>query len=226
MHADLQELIRYEVSRYQTRLTEGYQPAAWILPEPSCELLRKLVKRLGPQSTAFEFGSGLSTIVLRNNCAAVTSVEDSAEWLEKTERLPGMVPKRADDRTRVVPMDRCHLGILPFLSYHLEPRIDLIKRLEAADLILVDSPPNPATREHALVLTLERAKPGALVLIDDLDVRATRRFSERLARDNPQMVEFVSIPIDHGLGLFQKKSMGDLVYRPSLREMVGTWLRR
>jgi hypothetical protein len=102
----------------------------------------------------------------------------------------------------------------------------LIKRLEAADLILVDNPPNPATREHALFLSLEHAKPGALVLIDDLEVRAARRFSERLARDNPQMVEFVSIPIDHGLGLFQKKSMGDLVYRPSLREMVGTWLRR
>ena len=57
---------------------------------------------------------------------------------------------------------------------------------------------------------LEHAKPGALVLIDDLDVRATTRFCQRLFRDNPQMLYFVSIPIDHVLGLFQKKSMGHL----------------
>jgi hypothetical protein len=226
MHADLQDLIQREVTRYQARLAEGYKPAAWVLPEPSCELLGQLAERLGPQSTAFEFGSGLSTVTLRTRCTTVTSVEDSGEWLEKTEQLPGMPPKRAEDRTRVVPLNRCHLGLLPFLSFNLEARVELIKRLEAADLILVDSPPNPATREHALFTALEHAKPGALILIDDLEVRATKRYSERLARDNPQALDFTYIPIDHGLGLFQKKSMGDLSYRPSPREMVGTWLRR
>jgi hypothetical protein len=226
MHADLHDLIQREVTRYQERLAEGYRPPDWVLPIPSCELLQKIGALLGPQTLAFEFGSGLSTITLRAACAGVTSVEDSAEWLEKTEHLPGILPKRAEDKTRVVPITRCHLGIIPYLSFDLEPRMELLKRLEASDLILVDSPPNPATREHALFTALEYAKPGALVLVDDLDVRAAARFSQRLARDNSEMLDFISIPIDHGLGLFQKKSMGHLAYRPSLREMVGAWLRR
>jgi hypothetical protein len=226
MHPDLHSLIQGEVDRYQARVAQGYKPAEWILPEPSCELLGKLAERLGPRSTAFEFGSGLSTMTLRSTCAAVTSIEDSAEWLEKTEKLPGMPPKRAEDKTRVVPMNRCHLGLLPFLSFNLESRVDVLRRLESADLILIDSPPNPATREHALFVALQHAKPGALILIDDMEIRAALRFSQRLAHHNPELVEFVSIPIDHGLGLFQKTSMGDFVYRPSLREIVGTWLRR
>jgi hypothetical protein len=226
MHADLHNLIHQELIRYQSRLAEGYKPAAWILPEPSCELLRKIGALLGPQALAFEFGSGLSTIVLREICAGVTSLEDSAEWLEKTEHLPGIRPKRATDKTRAMPLIRCHMGLIPYLSFDLDRRMELLTRLEAADLILVDSPPNPATREHALFTALEHAKPGALILIDDLDVRATMRFCQRLARDNPQTLDFVSIPIDHVLGLFQKKSMGHLAYRPSLREMVGAWLRR
>lgn len=226
MHADLQDLIQQEITRYEARVVQGYKPAPWILPEPSCDLLRKLAARVGPQATAFEFGSGLSTITLRSACAAVTSIEDSAEWLEKTEQLPGIPPKRPEDKTRVVHLVRCHLGIIPFVSFNLEPRTDLLKRLETADLILVDSPPNPATREHALFTALDHAKPGALILIDDLEVRATNRFSLRLARDNSQILDFTSIPIDHGLGLFQKKSLGEIAYRPSLREIIGTWLRR
>ena len=226
MHADFQDLIQNEVVRYQVRLAEGYQPPAWIFPEPSCELLRKIATRLGPQSLAFEYGSGLSTIVLRSTCAGVTSVEESAEWLEKTELLSGIIAKRPEDKTRVVPLARCHIGIIPYHSFNLDPRVELLRRLEAADLILIDNPPNPATREHVLFNALEHAKPGALILIDDLDVRATRRFCERLARDNAPMLDYISIPIDHVLGLFQKKSMGHLEYHPTLREMVGAWLRR
>jgi hypothetical protein len=90
----------------------------------------------------------------------------------------------------------------------------------------VDGPVNPATREHTLFSVLQHAKPGALVLLDDTNVRATRRFAERLARDNASMVDFFPIPIDHGLALYRKKTMGHVGYHPTLREMVGAWLRR
>jgi hypothetical protein len=73
---------------------------------------------------------------------------------------------------------------------------------------------------------LQHAKPGALILLDDTDVRATRRFSERLARDNASMFNFFPIPLDHGLALYQKKIMGHVEYHPTIREMVGAWLRR
>jgi len=226
MQADLQKLITGEITRYNQRVAEGYEPRAWILPEPSCELIERLGALLGPQATAVEFGSGASTLSLRRTFAGVTSVEDSAEWIDKTERLPGIAPKRPEDKTRAVPLTRCHLGIIPFHSFDLDRRIELLQRIETADFILIDSPPNPATREHVLVSVLQHAKPGALILLDDTEVRATRRFAHRLARDNPTLIELTEIPIDHGLALFQKKSMGHVGYHPTLREMAGAWLRR
>jgi hypothetical protein len=63
MPADLQKLIDEEVARYQLRLAEGYEPRPWVLPEPSRELVGKLAALLGPQASAFEFGSGASTVV-------------------------------------------------------------------------------------------------------------------------------------------------------------------
>jgi hypothetical protein len=227
MQPDLQKLIEGEVARYQKRVAQGYEPAAWILPEPSCEFVEQVGALLGPQAVAFEFGSGSSTAALRRTFASVITVEDSAEWIDKTERLPGVTPKRAEDKTRVVPLTRCHLGVVPYHSFDLDRRIELLQRLEAADFILIDSPTNPATREHALHTALQHAKPGALILLDDAgEVRATKRFAQRLARDNPAMFDFMEIPIDHGLALYSKKSMGHVEYRPTLREMVGAWLRR
>jgi hypothetical protein len=224
--ADLQKLIEGEVARYQERVAQGYKPREWILPEPSCELVEKIAAQLGPLAAAFEFGSGLSTITLRKMFAGVTSVEDSAEWLDKMEHLPGIMPKRPEDKTRVVPLGRCYLGIIPYYSFDLDRRIELLQRLEAADFILVDSPLNPATREHVLCSVLQHAKPGALVLLDDTEVRATRRFAQRLGRDNASMFNFFDIPIDHGLALYQKKIMGHVGFHPTLREMVGAYLRR
>jgi hypothetical protein len=224
--ADLQKLIEGEVARYQERLAQGYQPREWILPEPSCELIEKIAAQLGPQAAAFEFGSGTSTITLRKMFAGVTSVEETAEWLDETEHLPGIMPKRSEDKTRVVPLSRCYLGIIPYYSFDLDRRIELLQRLEAADFILVDAPLNPATREHVLCSVLQHAKPGALVLLDDTEVRSTRRFTQRLGRDNASMFNFFDIPIDHGLALYQKKIMGHVGFHPTLREMVGAYLRR
>jgi hypothetical protein len=226
MQADLQKLIDDEVARHRVRLDEGYEPRAWILPEDSCALVAKLAGLLGPQAAAFEFGSGASTVVLRHHFTCVTSVEDSAEWLDKTEHLPDITPKRPEDRTRVVPLTRCYLGVIPYHSFDLDRRIELLQRLEAADFVLVDGPVNPATREHTLCCVLQHTKPGALILLDDTEVRATRRFAERLARDNASMFNFFAIPIDHGLALYQKKTMGHVEYHPTIREMVGAWLRR
>jgi hypothetical protein len=224
--ADLQKLIEGEVARYQERLAQGYQPREWVLPEPSCEFVGKIAAQLGATASAFEFGSGPSTVTLRNMFAGVTTVDESAEWLDKTEHLPGITPKRPEDKTRVVPLGRCYLGIIPYLSFDLDRRIELLQRLEAADFILVDGPPNPATREHVLCSVMQHAKPGALILIDDTAVRATRRFCQRLGRDNAAMFNFFEIAIDHGLALFQKKTMGHVEFHPTLREMVGAYLRR
>ncbi len=223
---ELKTLIAGELVRYRERLAQGYMIPAWVLPEASCDVLETIGTALGPVATAFEFGSGASTVVLRRCFAAVTTVEDTAEWLDKTEHLPGIMLKRPADKTRAVPLTRCHLGIIPYHSFDLDRRIELLQRLEAADFILVDGPANPATREHVLCSVLQHAKPGALIFLDDLEVRATRRFAQRLARDNASMFTYHDLAIDHGVAIYHKKAMGHVVYHPTLREIVGAWLRR
>jgi hypothetical protein len=226
MNASIENLIQQEITSYQNLCRDtGYLTPPWILPEPSCALLKKLCALIAPQPSAFEFGSGRSTIALRSVCASVTSVEDSVEWLEKTEMLDGQIPKRPSDTTAVIPLSACRLGIIPFKSFHLKPHTDLFQRLQTADIILVDSPPNPATREHALFLALQQAKPGTVIILDDLEVRATMRFATRLAHHNEGCLDFLHVPIDHGLGIFQKTAVSKLTYCPTLREVVGTWQR-
>jgi hypothetical protein len=227
MNPTLRSLLEAEISAYQNMVREtGYRPPIWILPDPSCALLKKICRFLSAEPLAFEFGSGRSTLALRSVCSGVTSVEDSPEWLEKTEELPGQVIRRPLDLTSVVSLSPCRLGFVPYRSFQLESRLDLLQRLENADLILVDSPPNPATREHALFIALQHARTGAVIVLDDMDVNATRRFAERLAADNTATLDFLAVPIDHVLGVFQKIAPRPIRYHPGLREIVGAWRRQ
>jgi hypothetical protein len=98
-------------------------------------------------------------------------------------------------------------------------------RLQSAKLILVDSPPNPAKREHALFLAMDQAPPGAVIVLDDLEVGAASRFADRLARQNADRFHFWRVEIDHKLGVFLKGRAGKMRSRPSFREFVGAWLR-
>jgi hypothetical protein len=227
MEESLQEFLLDEVTAYRAMVKEsGYRPPIWILPPPSCDLLKRLARRFPSAPLAFEFGSGRSTAALRSVCRGVTSVEDSPEWLQKTEELLGQVKKRDTDLTAVVPLSRCFIKLVPYRSFSLKKRPELLERLGSADLILVDSPPNPATREHALVTALRHAKVGALIVLDDMDVGATFRFAHRLARDNQAALDFLTVQIDHILGVFQKTAAVKIAYRPSLREIAGAWCRR
>jgi hypothetical protein len=97
--------------------------------------------------------------------------------------------------------------------------------LQQARLILVDSPPNPAKREHALFLAMDQAPLGAVIVLDDLEVSATSRFAHRLAGQNANGFKFWLLDIDHKLGVFLKLRAGGTRSRPSLREFIGTWLR-
>ena len=198
---------------------------AWILPPRSCGLLEKVAALLPPGSTAFEFGSGRSTHSLRRNSAGTASVEDSAEWLIRTEELEGGIAKRDSDYSGVVPLSRCWNRLRPIQSFNVAAQHESLRRLQQANLILVDSPPNPAKREHALFLALDQAPVGAVIVLDDLEVTATARFAQRLARQNSDRFRFWLLEIDHQLGVFLKLRAGRMRSRPSFREMVGAWLR-
>ena len=215
-----------EIVRQFARRADIETAPEWILPPASCELLAELGRILPPGSSAFEFGSGRSTHVLRRAFRSVTSIEDSLDWLNATEKLADAVAPRVDDKSEVVPLTTCWNRLRPIQSFDIEARPDLLARLRAARLVLVDSPPNPAKREHALSLALRYTPAHALVVIDDLEVRATARFTERLARQNRQWLAFWRLGIDHQLGVFLKLQPAQKLRSvPSPREFVGTWLR-
>ena len=176
-------------------------------------------------SSAFEFGSGRSTNSLRRTAAATASVEDSADWLDRTEKLEDHVKKRETDFSAVIPLTRCWNRLRPIESFNVEAQRESLQRLQQARLILVDSPPNPAKREHALFLAMDHGPLGAVIVLDDLEVSATSRFAHRLARQNANRFKFWLLDIDHKLGVFLKLRAGRTRSRPSFREFIGTWLR-
>lgn len=198
---------------------------AWILPPRSCGFLEEIAALLPAGSTAFEFGSGRSTHSLRRALAGAASIEDSAAYLSRTEQLENAIAKREADFSAVVPLSRCWNRLRPIASFNVAAQRESLLRLQSAKLILVDSPPNPAKREHALFLAMDQAPAGAVIVLDDLDVGATARFAQRLARQNADRFRFWLVEIDHRLGLFLKLRAGKMRSRPSFREFVGAWLR-
>jgi len=233
------------VSKYEQESRDSTEPVPqWVLPPLSCRLLEDIAKLLPPDSHAFEFGSGRSTHALRRGFSAVYSVEHSADWLQTTEtasapkpgpdKLDGVKPsslttevvgKRSTDETFVVPLRRCWNRLRPIESFDLANRAEILAGLRRSRLILVDSPPNPAKREHALFLALRHAPVGGVIVLDDLAVRATARFALRLAKQNARTLRFWPLNIDHHLGVFLKLRDRSVRSRPTLREFVGTWLR-
>jgi hypothetical protein len=192
-------------------------------------------------SRGFEFGSGCSTHALRRALAAVSTIEHSAEWLERTENFDNSAAqlaclnpasltkpsrkKRASDETAVVALSRCWYRLRPIESFDLENQVAVLAYLQQSRLVLIDSPPNPAKREHALFLALRYTPAGAVIILDDLEIRATKRFAQRFAQQNRNLFRFWILDIDHRLGVFMKLRPGRIHSRPSLIEFVGAWLR-
>ena len=144
--------------------------------------------------------------------------------MDRTERNES-ISKRPGDYSEIIPLKRCWNRLRLIESFDLEAYPKALARLTQARLILVDSPPNPAKREHALFLALRHAPVGAAIVLDDLEVRAVSRFARRLGRQNARQFRFWILNIDHKLGIFYKLQPGRIRSAPSLREFIGTWLR-
>lgn len=220
----MEQALEQLVSKYERDRNDRDVPA-WILPPASCDFLSEIAALFPSAPNAFEFGSGRSTDALRRVSRATTSIEHSREWLDKTEAAMESMVKRPQDFTGVVPLELCWNRLRMIESFDVESRPDLLNRLRSSQLILVDSPPNPAKREHALYLALCHAPVGGLIVIDDLEVRAVTRFARRLALQNAGLVRFWTVNIDHQLALFLKLAPCPVRSLPSFVEFVGTWLR-
>jgi hypothetical protein len=218
----LEEQLERVIARYQASGLAAAVPA-WILPPLSCEFLANVAALLPGPVSAFEFGSGRSTLTLRRVSSQTTSIEHSAEWLNQTEN--DNLIKRESDYSEVIPMRRCWNRFRLIESFDIESRAEVLERLGRSKLILVDSPPNPAKREHALFLALRYAPVGAVIVLDDLEVRAVSRFALRLATQNAKRLRFWKLNIDHQLGIFLKTRAGQIKSTPTPREFIGTWMR-
>lgn len=196
---------------------------AWILPPLSCEFLESVAGLMFEPVNAFEFGSGRSTLTLRRASSHITSVEHSTEWLNQTEN--DHPAKRESDYSEVIPLKPCWNRLRLIESFDIESHSEVLDRLGRSQLILVDSPPNPAKREHVLFLALRYAPIGAIIVLDDLEVRAVSRFARRLATQNAKKFRFWKLNIDHQLGIFLKTRAGRIKSAPTPREFLGTWMR-
>jgi hypothetical protein len=216
---------RLELLVAKFKANAGTEPVPeWILPPLSCEFLREVAPLLPAPLHAFEFGSGRSTFVLRTVSVQTTTIEHATEWLRRTEENRAAA-KREIDYSSVIPLKLCWNRLRLIESFDLESHSDLVDRLKQSHLILVDSPPNPAKREHVLFQALSLAPVGAVIVLDDLEVRAVARFAARLARQNAPQIRFWHLRIDHQLGVFLKRKPGHVRSMPTLREFVGTWIR-
>jgi hypothetical protein len=210
------------VPRYEAARPAGSVPE-WVLPPSSCNFLKDLASLFPEPPLAIEFGSGCSTHALRAVTSRTISIEDSGEWLDRTEANTSS--RRPSDATYVVPLRRLWNRGRLIETFDFASRPGILDLVQSAQLILVDSPPNPAKREHALFTALRYASVGAIVILDDLEVRAVKRFSQRLGLQNRHTFRFWTVAIDHQLGVFLKTGSGRIHSRPTLREFAGTWLR-
>ncbi len=192
--------------------------AGYALPSGSLAVLRQCVERLGVRRV-FEFGTGLSTHLFLAAGCAVTAVEDSAAWLAKTKCGIG-----GDGHERFtphqLPLHRVwHRGV-PVMSWVLP--VEALAALRAADLVLVDSPTLPPSREHAFALSIAEAR-SALVVVDDVNIPTVARFCRRLAVKN-RATHFHS-QLDHGLFFCGPAARVPLDDGRPLLETLKAWRR-
>jgi hypothetical protein len=144
----------------------GLARSNWDTGEPwwNIRAVRYLAERLPSAGTAFEWGSGGSTVWLSNRGLAVTAVESELDWADKVRaRAPKatvrFIPGTASGDLRSEPQLRDH-GEHFFDDYvaaihEFEP--------ESLDVVVVDG----ICRIHCARAARAKVKPGGVVIVDD-----------------------------------------------------------
>ncbi len=197
---------------------ETSSEAGYALPPGSLAVLRGCVERLGVRRV-FEFGTGQSTHLFLAAGCTVTAVEDSAVWLAETEgKMDAMARERFTPH--LLPQQRIWHRGTPVQSWALPTAA--MDSLRVADLVLVDSPALPPSREHALTISLAEARE-ALVVVDDVNIPTVTRFCRRLAERNG--AAHFQTPLDHGLFFCGPATRVPLDDKRSVLETLKAWRR-
>ncbi len=124
----------------------------WIVPAANGWLRR----RIRPDWSILELGSGRSTVWFARRAGRLISFEDSEFWAERTR-----------DRLREAGLENVELRVGP-----VEALTDAIAALpdSSFDLVVVDFLESPKlTRIDLLGAAMKRVKPGGYLLLDDSD---------------------------------------------------------
>lgn len=189
------------------------------LPDASLNFLLEICSRAGVK-TVFEFGSGRSTKAFLQAGLSVTSLEDSAYWMQKSleDCSPNLLARH---RAFVIPLRHRMLGLFPVMDWDVQGEIGDI--LSSADLVLVDSPYFTPFRESTLWTSFQRS-PQALIILDDTRIPTLMRFCKRLAFANPDLL-YKQVNVGHGFGLFSCCNCRRLKLGQSLKDVLSGWRR-
>lgn len=188
------------------------------LPDAALSFLTALAHESGAR-TALEFGSGRSTAAFLRAGLDVTSVEDSAFWMNKTRSAIGDLKLRHNPVVR--PLSVVWRHATPFLDWQFDDRLTALVR--AADIILIDSPFYPPFRESTLLSVLEIAE-GSIVLLDDTRIPTLQRFCDRIGRRNPTLLHR-RVPVGHSFDVFCPLDHSGIDGRCPLIEVIKGWRR-
>ncbi|MDF2433000.1 MAG: hypothetical protein JWP44_2631 [Mucilaginibacter sp.] len=216
------ENVKAYLNSINKEFNEGDHPEAYAaLPDASLEFLVELCKAQGIQKV-FEFGSGRSTKAFLNAGCSVVSIEDSEFWMNETL-------KTLNDEEKVKlqpfirPLKTRFLGA--FLVKDWEIDDELLKHLQEAELILIDSPYYTPFRESTLWSSLTLGNE-AFVILDDTRIPTLNRFCDRIAKANKSLLH-KRIKVGHGLDIFYRdgNSTNSFSLDHSFSDVVKGWNR-
>jgi hypothetical protein len=185
------------------------EDSGYALPVGSLDFLREVVKRCGIRRV-FEFGSGQSTRVFLEAGISVTTLENDSRWLEATKESFDS-DLRNQWTARCEPLQLICDGISPFYSWKIVESV--LYAILNADLVLIDSPAHPPSREMALLQTLRSGCRG-LIIVDDLRVPTLQRRVQDIASGN-STIQYRFLDREHGLGLLQSQQQDRRVVKSS-----------
>ena len=153
----------------------------WAMALDALRFLSILVKHLKPQHI-LEFGSGLSTQVLKSACAPlhplchISSVDHDPDFGGNSQ---GILPDDPESSCLVsfqlAPLVARDFGGKTLPAYFLGP--EGLASQRPVDLVIIDGPPVVlGGREGTLYQAMEYARPGTMVLLDD-----AKRAEEQMA---------------------------------------------
>ncbi len=177
-------------------------PAA--LPDAALGFLLAAAVAVGARQV-FEFGSGRSTAAFLGAGLRVTSLEDTERWMAQT--VAGLAPAlRASGRhvARVQPLRLRWRHGAPVRDWVLTGT--LAEAVDAADLVLIDSPFHVPFRLSTLVSVLDRPT-SALIVLDDTRIPTLARFCDRLAGQNPERLCHRRVQVGHGFDCFTRRDL-------------------